>query len=127
MRAVITSYSIHYTKLYDLKQNTDLRVENHSPVSSMHETLTIVPLTQMPFIKAGDDLASLILEAMNSSGIQPAAGDILVVAQKIVSKSEGRMVRLADIEPSAEATGLARETGKDPRLLELILQRNNFV
>jgi len=93
----------------------------------MQETLSILPLKHIPFIKAGDDLASLILEAMNSGGIQPAAGDILVVAQKIVSKAEGRKVKLADIEPSAEALVLARETGKDPRLVELILQESTQV
>jgi coenzyme F420-0:L-glutamate ligase/coenzyme F420-1:gamma-L-glutamate ligase len=93
----------------------------------MQETLTIHPLKNLPLIKAGDDLAAHLAEAMHSTGMTPAAGDILVVAQKIVSKAEGRLVTLADIQPSAEATELARQTGKDARLVQLILQESSSI
>ena len=91
------------------------------------ETLTIHPLQSIPLIQAGDDLAALLVESLDKSGLQAAAGDILVVAQKIVSKAEGRKLLLSDVEPSAEAIELARETGKDPRLAELILRESRGI
>ena len=69
----------------------------------------------------GDDLAILLLEGINRAGIHLEDGDLLVVAQKIVSKAEGRVVKLNQVEPSNEAQRLAKETQKDPRLVELIL------
>jgi len=93
----------------------------------MLETITILPLKNLPLIKAGDDLAAIIIDALDISGLQPVPGDILVVAQKIASKAEGRQVRLEDIEPAAEATKLAQETGKDARLVELILRESNSI
>ena len=71
-------------------------------------------------VRAGDDLAALVL----TPGVTPRSDDVLVLAQKIVSKAEGREVRLADVEPGARAEELARETGKDARVVELILQES---
>ncbi len=93
----------------------------------MKSSLTIHPLKNMPLIEAGDDLADLIVDALQDAGIEPVDGDILVLAQKIVSKAEGRQVLLAAINPSAEAVKLARETDKDPRLVELILRESSAV
>jgi coenzyme F420-0:L-glutamate ligase/coenzyme F420-1:gamma-L-glutamate ligase len=93
----------------------------------MKSSLTIHPLKNIPLIEDGDDLAGLIVEALRQAGIEPVDGDILVIAQKIVSKSEGRRVLLAAIEPSASAIQLARETDKDPRLVELILRESSSV
>jgi coenzyme F420-0:L-glutamate ligase/coenzyme F420-1:gamma-L-glutamate ligase len=93
----------------------------------MKSSLTIHPLKNIPLIEAGDDLAGLIVEALRRAGIEPVDGDILVIAQKIVSKSEGRRVLLAGIEPSASAVQLASETDKDPRLVELILRESSSV
>jgi coenzyme F420-0:L-glutamate ligase / coenzyme F420-1:gamma-L-glutamate ligase len=76
--------------------------------------ISIVPVEGVPEIKEGDDLAALIAERAELQG-----GDVLVVAQKVVSKAEGRVVRLADVEPSDEARRLA--AGEDPRRLEVIL------
>lgn len=87
----------------------------------MLKQLTIQPLENIPMIKPGDDLASLIHGALLASEIELSDGNILVVAQKIVSKAEGRQVRLCDVQASAEAIRLAGETDKDPRLVELIL------
>jgi coenzyme F420-0:L-glutamate ligase / coenzyme F420-1:gamma-L-glutamate ligase len=89
--------------------------------------LTVTPIAGLPMVRAGDDLPALILAAIAAQRLDLADGDILVVAQKIVSKAEGRVVALASITPSAEAMALARETEKDPRLVELILRESNTV
>jgi coenzyme F420-0:L-glutamate ligase/coenzyme F420-1:gamma-L-glutamate ligase len=82
-------------------------------------TLTAVP--GIPTVMAGMDLASVIADALAAARIAAADGDIFVVAQKIVSKSEGRAVRLQDVTPSPEAVRLADTAQKDARLVELIL------
>ena len=79
--------------------------------------LSAVAVEGLPEIAAGDDLAALIVE---SSG-DIRSDDVLVVAHKIVSKAEGRTRSLADVEPGPEATALAEELGKDPRLVDVIL------
>jgi coenzyme F420-0:L-glutamate ligase / coenzyme F420-1:gamma-L-glutamate ligase len=86
--------------------------------------LAIVPLLGLPLIEGGDDLAALIASAFDRGEISPRLGDVLVVAQKIVSKAEGRLVDLATIEPSAQAVALAAEVDKDPRLVEVILSES---
>jgi coenzyme F420-0:L-glutamate ligase/coenzyme F420-1:gamma-L-glutamate ligase len=75
----------------------------------------------MPPVRAGDDLAALLVAGMADSGIVPDNGAVLVVAQKIVSKAEGRLVRLDEVVPSPSALELSETTGKDARLVELIL------
>jgi coenzyme F420-0:L-glutamate ligase/coenzyme F420-1:gamma-L-glutamate ligase len=87
-------------------------------------SLEVIALTGLPLIKAGDDLVELIASALTRNGVTPRAGDVLVVAQKVVSKAEGRIVDLATIEPSAKARTLAAEVDKDPRLVELILSES---
>lgn len=89
--------------------------------------LSIWPLKGIPRVKPGDDLAVLLASAIETSGVTPRAGDILVVAQKIVSKAEGRLVDLASVTPSGRARELAGITGKDPRLLELVLAESTEV
>ena len=76
---------------------------------------------------AGDDIAALIADALQRSGLTLQSGDVLVIAQKIVSKAEGRLVALASVTPSARAQTLAAEVDKDPRLVELILQESTEV
>jgi coenzyme F420-0:L-glutamate ligase/coenzyme F420-1:gamma-L-glutamate ligase len=93
----------------------------------MNQSLTVHPLKYIPLIEAGDDLAGLLVKALRGADIELVDGDILVLAQKIVSKAEGRQVLLADIEPGGEAIGLAKETDKDPRLVELILRESSVV
>ena len=83
----------------------------------------LIALPGMPIVRPGDDLAALIRKVAP----QFAAGDVLVVAQKIVSKAEGRFVDLATVTPSPEAARLARDTDKDPRLVELILGESQRV
>ncbi len=81
----------------------------------------IVALEGVPDISEGDDLCRIVLDAYAATGLAPESGDILVVAQKIVSKSEGRLIDLATVSPSPRAERLARETEKDARVIELIL------
>ena len=87
-------------------------------------SLEVIALEGLPLIEAGDDLNGLIVSALGRNAIAPRIGDVVVVAQKIVSKAEGRMVDLATIEPSARARTLAAETDKDPRLVEVILSES---
>jgi coenzyme F420-0:L-glutamate ligase / coenzyme F420-1:gamma-L-glutamate ligase len=88
-------------------------------------TLTSVP--GIPMVRPGDDLAALLIAACEHNALVPADGDILVVAQKIVSKAEGRYVDLAKVRPSARAAALAAEVGKDARLVEVILAESRRV
>ena len=81
----------------------------------------------IPLIKADDDIIAIIIERADAAGLPLSAGDTLVISSKIVSKSLGRLVALDGVEPSAEAQALAAETGKDPRLVELILQESRRV
>lgn len=89
--------------------------------------LTFTPIAGMPMVHPGDDLPTLILAALTAQKLALEPGDILVIAQKIVSKSEGRQIALATITPSPEAIELAKETEKDPRLVELILRESTTV
>ena len=81
-------------------------------------------IPDLPLVKAGDDLAALLAAGLARLPVPVEAGDVLVVAQKIVSKAEGRLIPLATVAPGAEAEALARETDKDPRLVQLILDES---
>src|SRR5262245_36362897 len=83
--------------------------------------LELTALPGLPDVAEGDDLAALAAAALARAGIVPAAGDVLAFAQKIVSKAEGRSVRLATVTPSMRAEAIAATALKDPRLVELIL------
>ena len=83
--------------------------------------LTITPINGLPEIRPGDDLAALIHEAVRAQGEKIQDGDIVVIAQKIVSKSEGRIVHLADVVPGQRAREMATESGKDVRQIEVVL------
>ena len=78
-------------------------------------------------VQAGDDLAAQLSAAMTSAGLAPQPGDVLAIAQKIVSKAEGRSIALASVAPSQAARDLAAQTGKDARLVELILSESERV
>lgn len=83
--------------------------------------LRLLALPGMPRVRAGDDLAALLAAAARRAGEALRDGDVVVVAQKIVSKAEGRIVPLAGVAPSPRALELAARTGKDPRAVEVIL------
>jgi coenzyme F420-0:L-glutamate ligase/coenzyme F420-1:gamma-L-glutamate ligase len=89
--------------------------------------LTLTALPGVPLIKQGDDLGALILDALARANLTLEDGDVLAVTSKIVAKAEGRRVELSKVNPSAEAEKLASETGKDPRLVEVILGESRQV
>ena len=89
--------------------------------------LTIYPVTGLPQFQKSDDLVSILQRALTRQKLVLRTGDVVVVAQKIVSKIEGRLVHLASVTPSQEAIKLATETEKDPRLVELILRESTEV
>jgi len=89
--------------------------------------LVLTPLTGIPLVQPGDDLSRLILAALKKAQIVLQDGDILVVTQKIVSKSENRFVNLEEITPSSEAADLAKKSEKDPRFVELVLRESESI
>ena len=91
------------------------------------ERLEILAITGLPEIVCGDPLAALLVQAIEQKGPGLQDGDVLVVAQKVVSKAEGRMVELSRVEPSPSALSLAEKLGKDPRHLEVILRESRRV
>lgn len=89
--------------------------------------LTLSTIDGIPLVRPGDDVASLLLDAMSASGDTLEDGDILVIAQKIFSKAQDRYVSIADVTPSQRAEQLAIEVDKDPRIVELILSESSEV
>lgn len=89
--------------------------------------LSFMRIPGVPLVQPGDDLAALISAALHGAGVKPLAGDLIAVAQKIVSKAEGRSVRLDTVTPSAEAKDIATRANKDPRVVELILRESRAV
>lgn len=87
----------------------------------------LIALPGVPPVKPGDGLAALALAALRAAGLALEDGDILVYAQKIVSKAENRFVALGDVAPSPRALGLARAVEKDPRLVECILRESRRI
>lgn len=91
---------------------------------SRTSSLQLFALPGIPLVQAGDDLAALIEAALSRGSLVLRAGDVLVIAQKIVSKAEGRAVDLATVTPSAQALELAERVQKDPRAVEVILSES---
>ncbi len=90
-------------------------------------SLQLLALPDFPLVQPGDDLVALIAAAVERSGMAPADGDVFVVAQKIVSKAENRIVDLASVVPSARAIAVAAAVRKDPRLVEVILSESRRI
>ena len=89
--------------------------------------MQLVALREYPQIASGDDLAAFAVDALRRGGLQLRADDVLVFAQKVVSKAEGRQVELATVTPGEKALELAHTVQKDPRLVELILRESRRV
>lgn len=89
--------------------------------------LYFMSIPQMPHVQPGDDLAELLIEALQKANIVLKNHDILAIAQKVISKAEGRFVKLNEVEPGQEAKDVALKTGKDARLVELILQESDEI
>lgn len=116
-----------------MDRDTDQLRGSPSPAGSGIPMARVAPATYriellsiggLPMVQAGDDLAALLIAGMAAAGLEPRDGDVVVVAQKIVSQAEGRLVALRDVTPSAEAMRIAGEIGKDARLVELILSES---
>ncbi|MBI2862803.1 MAG: coenzyme F420-0:L-glutamate ligase [Chloroflexi bacterium] len=90
-------------------------------------SITLFAIPGIPLVRSGDDLAQLICQALAEQDMALEDNDVLVVAQKVVSKAEGRTVRMADVDPSPRAREVAEATGKDPRLVEVILRESREV
>src|SRR5215472_170538 len=90
-------------------------------------TISLTALEGIPMVKAGDNLAALIAAGLDHTGIKLAAGDILVVCQKVVSKAEGRVVNFKDFEPSEFAKAYAKRWEKDPRAIEIVLRQTSRI
>jgi len=89
--------------------------------------LTLTPLENIPLVRRDDNLADIVLKSMLETNLEFQDNDIIVIAQKIVSKAEGRMVNLAQVAPSEAAMELAQKTQKDPRVVELIFRESNGI
>src|SRR5215469_10153158 len=87
----------------------------------------IVGLRGVPEVRPGDDLARLLVDAVAASGIVLADGDIVVVTHKVVSKAEGQLVDLREVEPSAVARGFAQRWGKDARYVDVVLRESERI
>ena len=90
----------------------------------VRQQLLLTALPEFPLVEPGDDLAALIVAALDRAQQTLCAGDVLVLAQKIISKAENRYAYLNDVTPSSDANELAEHVDKDPRLVELILRES---
>jgi coenzyme F420-0:L-glutamate ligase/coenzyme F420-1:gamma-L-glutamate ligase len=90
----------------------------------MAKNITYFAVPALPLIHPGDDLAALIVDALKAEQLQLMSGDVVVVAQKVISKAENRYVELRDVRPSEQARNLADQTGKDPRYIEVVLSES---
>jgi coenzyme F420-0:L-glutamate ligase/coenzyme F420-1:gamma-L-glutamate ligase len=89
--------------------------------------LRLVALPDFPQVTRGDDLAAFTAAALTRAGLALCADDVLVFAQKVISKAEGRQIDLTDVAPSARALDLAQTVQKDPRLVELVLRESRRI
>lgn len=96
-------------------------------MAAVPASLTLTALAGVPLVRPGDDLAALVLAALGASGLALQAGDAVVLAQKVVSKAQGRLVALDAVRPSPDARELAVRTGKDARLMQLVLDESTEV
>lgn len=87
----------------------------------------IIPLKGMPIIKPGDDLAELTIKSLETMGLNPEPKDVYVYSHVIVSRSEGKLVNLDEVEPSNVALNFAEFTGKDPKVVEVVLSESRAI
>lgn len=93
----------------------------------MAKSVTYFAVPGLPLVEPGDDLVKLIAAALAADNFRLVSGDVVVIAQKIVSKAENRYVRLKDVIPGEKAKALAAEIGKDPRYVETVLSESSEV
>ncbi len=105
-------------------------IARSSPVkrpSPTNASIQLLPVHGVPEIHKGDDLPKLIVEAARFAGRKFASGDVIVIAQKIVSKAEGRTAQLSTVQPSTEAMSIAQFVQNDPRMVEVILRESRRI
>ncbi len=90
-------------------------------------SVSFTAIEGIPLIEQGDNLAELIVKALDASAMRFERGDIVVICQKVVSKAEGRVYDLKEIEPSVFARNIAKRWEKDPRAVELVLRESNRI
>jgi coenzyme F420-0:L-glutamate ligase/coenzyme F420-1:gamma-L-glutamate ligase len=93
----------------------------------MEEVVQVIPVKGMPRVKAGDRLTQQIIESLEKNGVSLQDSDVVVVTQKVVSKAEGRIVRVDDVKPGKKAKELARKLRKDPRTVQIVLQESKRI
>ena len=93
----------------------------------MSDRLEIVPLPALPEVERGDALGELIAAACEAADVQARDGDVICVSQKVISKAEGRIRNLDEVEPGPRATALAEQIDRDPRLIELVLGESRHI
>jgi coenzyme F420-0:L-glutamate ligase / coenzyme F420-1:gamma-L-glutamate ligase len=89
--------------------------------------LKVIAIKGMPLIKKGDDLAEFILRSLSQMELKIQSGDILVIAETAIAKSEGNIIKLGEITPSLMALDLSDKTGKEPELVEAIIQESSEI
>ena len=89
--------------------------------------VTMTALEGLPPVRPGDEIADILTHALERAQLVPTDQDIIIVAQKIVSKAEGRFVNLDGVSPSKEAIELAKATGKEARQVEVILSESDDI
>ena len=98
-----------------------------SSMTPLTKQIHMVGLADVPVVQAGDDIINIVLNGYAASSITPTDGDVVVIAQKVISKAERRTVKLEDIVPSDEAAKLGAQTGRDPRFCQLVLDESSSV
>lgn len=93
----------------------------------MQNTIQIIPVIHIKKMRKGDDLSKIIVEALSKQNVLLQDKDILIVTQKIVSKAEGRVINLSEIQPSVFAKNIAEKYEKDPRYIELVLKESKRI
>jgi coenzyme F420-0:L-glutamate ligase / coenzyme F420-1:gamma-L-glutamate ligase len=111
----------------DNRAATSLNTRVESRISEMSGTLTITPLNQLPLLKKGDDLAGIIVSRAKQLGIGIRNRDLVVIGQKAVSKAEGRIIDIDEVNPSARALEIAKKTGKSAQFVEIVLRESSKV
>ncbi len=96
-------------------------------MANPENSISIIPVRGIPEVKPHDDIVKIISRAVSEQGLSILEGDVVVIAQKIVSKAEDRIVNLNEVEPSPFAVTLSREVSKDPRLVEVILSETTKI
>jgi len=107
---------------FDLTTDNNNNKRNGVAIRGERDLITITGLKGMPLVKRGDDIGDLIVKAAKENRVAIESGDVVVVTQKVVSKAEGRILNLSEINPSPLAKTIARDTNRDPRHVEVILR-----